>query len=259
MSAPGDDTSPGAGGAPSALEQQLTATLHRVDAYEPSPDLFSALGRSLGEDRRHRRRVRRAAVTAAVGAVAVTGWVGLTAHVGPDGAWRVERWAVEALETLLLGVGLVTLAPLLRRSGQSFVLAAFHLGPDTGRRVLSLLETAYHLTFGGLILLGAEVTALDRPQPVASALGGTLDRLAVFLAAVGAAHALNLLVLPVVGLVFNAGRRRALRAAAGATCPPPSARAVLADRVCTWLLLGAAASALVGVVFLLGAVLGGVD
>ena len=40
------------------LEQVLSATLHSADDYDPSPDLFAKVQRSIDEDRAHRRRFR---------------------------------------------------------------------------------------------------------------------------------------------------------------------------------------------------------
>ncbi|MEE8489776.1 MAG: hypothetical protein V3S43_05520, partial [Acidimicrobiia bacterium] len=55
------------------VEERLTAAFRAADQYQPSPDLFAKVTRSIEEDASHRRRVRRLVGTliAAFGLVAI--------------------------------------------------------------------------------------------------------------------------------------------------------------------------------------------
>ncbi|MBI2237588.1 MAG: hypothetical protein HYU54_03565, partial [Actinobacteria bacterium] len=50
-----------------SLEERLREVLRRTDEYEPSPDLFARVRRSIEEDAAHRRRIRRAVASALTG------------------------------------------------------------------------------------------------------------------------------------------------------------------------------------------------
>jgi hypothetical protein len=238
------------------LEERLARVLHRVDDYAPRDDLLTRLGRSIDADVEHRGRLRRTVI--AICALAVAAGVHLLAAVtvGRGGGLVLTGWKLELLETVVLAVLLVVLGPMIRRLGVDYLADVFRHNPETGRRFQQLLDIAYHLTFGGLIVLTLDVTRLDVQVPLVRALQDSAERLAAFLLAMGAAHAVNLLVLPVVGLVFGAGRRRVARRLAGDAAPPPSRRAVAADRVATWLVVGLAAITVVGVLLLVGILIG---
>jgi hypothetical protein len=239
-----------------ALEERLARILHRVDDYTPRDDLLGRVARSIDADVEHRRRLRR--TVAAISALTVAAVVHLVAAVtvGRDGRLVLTGWTLELLEAVVLVVLLVVLGPMIRRLGVDYLADVFRQNPETGRRFQQLLDIAYHLTFGGLIVITFDVTRLAAQVPLARALQGSAERVAVFLAALGIAHALNLLVLPVVGLVFGAGRRRAARRLAGDAAPPPAPAAVSADRVATWLVAGLAATIVVGALLLVGVLIG---
>lgn len=238
------------------LEERLTSTLRRADEYRPSRDLFARVERSIDADVAHRARIRHV-VAASVGvvwlAVAYLWWA-VTAD--PSGDLVVRVWTLEVFELALLVGSMAALAPMIRRFGRIYVGAVFHLSPDTGDRFLRLLDLAYYLFFTGLIIVGSDLTALDGTVSVQRGLTGTLQRLAVFLVVMGASHAANLLLMPLVGLVYNALHRRGLRRAAGDAAPPLSARANAADRVSTWLVFGLAGIAAVGALLVIGIVIG---
>jgi hypothetical protein len=221
-----------------AREERLRRILHRVDDYAPRDDLLARLERSIDADVEHRVRLRRT-VVAVCALVAAAG-----AHL--LAAVTVDRG----------GALLVVLGPMIRRLGADYLADVFRQNPETGRRFQQLLDIAYHLTFGGLIIVTLDVTQLDAQVPFAPALQAGAQRLALFLVAMGATHALNLVVLPLVGLVFGAARRRVARRQAGDAAPPASPPAATADRVATWLVAGLAAITVVGVLLVVGILIG---
>jgi hypothetical protein len=78
-----------------------------------------------------------------------------------------------------------------------------------------------------------------------------VSSVAVFLTILGVAHITNLVVLPIVGLVFSAVTRRTSRRAAGDDAGPVSPQARHADRLATALVM-------VGVLLMVVAVLAAV-
>lgn len=239
-----------------SLEERLAETLHRVDDYQPSADLFARVERSISADLAHRRRTRWA-VVAAVGTLAIlAAYLALVVRVEPDGTWVMSGWAPEVAATVILVALLVALAPLIRRFGVIYAADVFHLNPETGTRFLRLLDLAYSLFFTGWILDGAGLAGVGETISVTAGLEAALERIASFLGVMGLAHEANLLVLPVVGLVFNSVVRRARRASAGDEAPALSPGAVQADRVTTWIVLGLAAALVAGALLLVGVAIG---
>ena len=80
-----------------SLERLLTETLHEADAYEPSPDLFARVERSLEEDAAHRRRVRIGVASVIGGLVGAAAFLIATSSPGPFGSPAVPAWALESL------------------------------------------------------------------------------------------------------------------------------------------------------------------
>lgn len=239
-------------------ERRLIETLHRVDRYQPSPDLFARVQRSIDEDVAHRRRRRHNVFAAAVAAPVVAAYLTAFVTISPTGRALVPKWSVELLENIALIALLLALAPALRRYGRDYVTDAFHADPATSVRFLRLLDIAYYLFFTGFVVTGVDLTNLSFRLAVAGQLEDAAFRLAQFLLAMGIAHAVNLAVLPVIGLVHSAVVRRARRRAAGPAAPPPSPAAMRADRLATWIVFGVAGLALAGTLLLVGAVVGGV-
>lgn len=239
-----------------SLEERLVRTLHRVDAYEPSPDLFARTAVSIAEDRAMRRQTRQTFAGMLGAGAGAAAWLTVATTTTPAGRRVLPGWSLELLETVVLIAALVLLGPVIRRFGRIYVDAAFHARPDTGARFVRLLDVAYYLTFTGVILAGADLESLDRAVGLLSGVDRAMERAGVFLGLMGAAHAANLLIMPVVGLIFTATNRRALRRRAGDAAPPRSPRAVRADRIATWLVVGAALVAAVVGLQLLGVVIG---
>lgn len=239
-----------------SLEKRITETLHRVDDYQPSADLFTRVERSISGDLAHRRRMRWA-VVAAVGMVAMLAtYLALVVRVEPDGSWVMPWWAAELAATVIMVALLLGLGPLIRRFGAIYAADVFFLSPKTGARFLSLLDLAYYLFFAGWILDGVSLADVGETIAAVGGLTAVLERIAFFLAVMGLAHAANLLVLPVVGLVFNSTVRRARRASAGNEAPTLSPAAVRADRITTWIVLGLVGAIAAGALLLIGMAIG---
>jgi len=217
------------------LEQQLSEALHEVDGFEPSPDLFARVTRSLDEDQVHRRRIRGAWLASLASFAAVVVYLGLTVTRTSSGALVVPRWVLESLEAAVLVTLALLLAPLISRFGKSYVSDVFRLDPGTGERFMSLLEIAYYLVFFGGILRGTNLTRLRGMVQLGPGLEEIFETVAVMLLFLGLIHAATLFGLPLVGLVFSSLVRRAERSHAGPGAPPVSENAVRADRVAAWI------------------------
>jgi hypothetical protein len=238
------------------LEQRLSDALHEVDSFDPSPDLFARVARSVEEDAAHRRRAQVAWLAAVGSLAAVVVYLGLMVTRSRAGSLIVPGWALELLEKMV-SVGLVfLLAPVIRRFGGQYVSDVFRLDPATGTRFMRLLDIAYYLILLGFIIANAEVTPLGRPTLLRSGLESVLDGLASLLLLVGALHAANLMVLPVVGLVFSSAVRRAARHRAGIAAPPVSPKAVQADRVSSWIVWLSTVLLFAAVLLTIGIVIG---
>lgn len=228
-----------------SLERLLADTLHQADDYEPSPDLFARVERSLAEDLAHRRRVRLVAA-GVVGGIAAIAALLVATTTGKNGAWLTPAWALELVTVGIQVAVMVTIGPSIRRFGQIYVADAFRLSPETGVRFLSLFDVAFYLLFSGRILMGIDLSASGQTVATRMAGGEYVIRLASFLLLMGVAHALTLSVLPVVGLIQGSTVRRARRMDAGVEAPPVAAGALQAERVVKVIIWFAAALALLG-------------
>lgn len=239
-----------------SVERQLIAALRRADEWQPRPDLFARVQRSIAEDRAHRRRVRRVAAGLVVAVAAIVGLFATVAVTSPSGALSVPRWSIELVETAVLCTLLVVFAPVIRRFGAAYVADVFGMRPGIDRHVLRLLDIAYALTLSGWILDGLDLERLSSAVPAVRGIAESLLRIAMFLTALGVAHTVVVAALPVVGLVYSAVVRRALRREAGPMAPAASAAAVQADRLAGWIVLAAGAVAVLGVTLLAGVIVG---
>jgi len=232
-------------------EQRLQEALHSADDFEPSPDLFARVERSLAEDRAHRRRLVRNATAAALVVAFCVLFIGAFITTGSNGRLLVPRWVLELLENLIL-IGLtLTLGPSIRRFGRNYVDDVFHVSPSTGQRVLYLLDTAYYLVFAGVILTTVSLTHPGLTISLQGGLEDAAERFGNFLLAMGILHALTLAVLPVIGLIFSSTRWRVARQDLGADAPPPSEPAVKAEAIVKSIVILIVALALGGAVTIL--------
>ncbi len=191
------------------LERRIKEALSAVDEVQPSVDLWARVSGSIDEDRDRRRRVRLVMLSiSAVAALLVAAgwWFRVETTIGRSG---VEWRAMEVLESLVLMLLVVVLGPAIRRFGDGYAGAIFRTSPATGDRFIRLLDVAYYLVFSGFILVTAD---FDRPLAaslgVGEQLGEATSRIGGLLLAMGLLHAVTILVLPLVGLVFTAGWRQ---------------------------------------------------
>lgn len=222
-----------------SLERRLTEALHQADGYQPSVDLFARLSRSIEEDQEHRRRIRRGTAAVVAGlAILATFLIALADH-DPDGVLVLPKWSIQVVVFALLTSCLVVFGPAIRRLGQPYLADVFHLSPATGERFSRLLDIAYYLFFGGRILSSLDLTEAGSLLPATESARFGVEQVAVFFAVLGLAHVGNLLVLPMVGLLFSSVTRRAGRRAAGSEAPPVSERARKTDRLAMVIVLTA--------------------
>jgi hypothetical protein len=113
------------------------------------------------------------------------------------------------------------------------------MSPATGERFSRLLDIAYYLFFGGGILSSLDLTEAGALIPTEGLRFG-VEQVALFFTVLGLAHVGNLLLLPIVGLLFSSVTRRARRRAAGSEAPPMSERARKTDRLAMVIVLAAA-------------------
>jgi hypothetical protein len=232
------------------LENRLTDALHRTDDYQPSVDLFARLNRSIEEDQAHRRRTRRGSAAVVIGFGILASFLLALADHDPSGRPVLPKWSLQVVVFAVLTSCLLVLGPVIRRLGQAYLVDVFHISPPTGDRFSRLLDIAYYLFFGGGILLSLDLTETGSLLPAAENLRSGVQQVALFLTVLGLAHVGNLLLLPIVGLLFTSLTRRARRRAAGSQAPPASERARKTDRlviaiVVTAVLLGIGSGLLV--------------
>jgi hypothetical protein len=222
-----------------SLERRLTEALHQRDDYQPSVDLFARLRRSIEEDQEHRRRIRSgsAAVVAGLGILA-TFLIALADH-DPGGVLVLPKWSIQLVVFALLTTCLLVFGPAIRRLGQPYLADAFHMSPATGERFSRLLDIAYYLFFSGGILSSLSLTEAGSLVPASEGLKFGMDQVAFFISVLGLAHVGNLLLLPIVGLLFASVTRRARRRAAGSEAPPVAVRARNTDRLALAIVLTA--------------------
>ena len=191
------------------LEQRITDALATVDELEPSVDLWARVNRSIEEDRAHRRRLRRVLIAVAVvlAGLVAAGWVFST--VTTLGTIAVDWKAMEVIEAVALVMIMIALGPAIRRFGDGYAGIVFRANPPTGERFIRLLDVAYYLTFGGYVLLTSE---FERPIEATLRLGEQVQtgsgRIGGLLLLMGVLHAVTVVVLPLIGLVFTATWRQ---------------------------------------------------
>lgn len=223
------------------VEELLTTALHGADDYEPSPDLFARVKRSIDEDRAFRQRRRRALALTGGGVLAAAAWIAAFLSI-ESGTATMPWWALEVLTVAIMVVIVLTLGPVIRRFGRELTLEVFRSNRETSERFLHLLDIAYYLVFSAVILM----TTIFAPDPawqgrLAPQLEGELVRVGVLLLMMGVLHAVTIAVLPVMGLLFASNWRRAARRALGEEAPPPEPAAESAERVATiivWTVVG---------------------
>jgi len=223
-----------------SLEQRLIHTLHRADDFEPSPDLFARVERSLEEDLRHRRRVRWVAASVIAALIAAVFFLRAVISVAPSGRLIAPGWALVVMTSIVQVALVLVLGPTLRRFGRPFIADVFRLDPATGNRFLDLLDIAFYLFFFGAALVRTDVHRWNRTVILGADAWEWTASVAAFLLVMGLAHALTIAVLPVIGLFHSSLVRRAQRHLAGPAAPAATARAEQAERVVRLIVWGIA-------------------
>jgi len=191
------------------FEQLVGDALHAADDYQPSPDLFAKVRLSIDEDAAHRARVRRTALWAFAGLIAVLAYLVVTVEVA-GGTVSMSFRSLELLVTGLMIVALIVVGPAIRRFGKTYESDVFSASPETGRDVLRLLDFSYYLIFTAYILMSLEFgPSADLGSDLAGWVRLEALRLGGLFMLMGVLHIVLLLALPIVGLVFAANQRRA--------------------------------------------------
>ncbi len=187
------------------VEQRLVHALRTVDQVAASSDLWSRVLHSIEEDRAHRRRVVQS-VLAGVAVVAVLVAAGYLAMT--DGIFdrHVKLNVMEAIETVALVALVAVLGPAIRRFGRNYAADLLPATPGTATSLLRLLDVAYYLVFAGFIMLTSDLD-FDKTRVFLDAqLQDAFARIGGLLLVMGLLHAVTIMVLPVVALVFNSTR-----------------------------------------------------
>lgn len=207
-------------------EERLTDALAEFDQVEPSPDLFDRVERSVALDLAYRRRARWSGGVGLAGVSIVVAFLWLS--IGSDGT--ILGWSVLVAELALLASAVVILGRVIPRFGRIFIADVFRLDPRTGSGFLRLHDVAFLLVAAGYVIGWSWHPQMSGRPDAVEAIRFLLDRIGGLLLLMGALHAVTLVALPVIGLVFGATVRMRARAAAGPTAPPEDPRAVQADR-----------------------------
>lgn len=237
------------------IEDRLREALRPFDEFDPSPDLFQRLDRSLEEDRAARRRRVKAIAWIFVGSALLAAWVGLSTDEGLGGRLFIDGWRLTAASLVVSAALIVYLGPLMRRFGQGLIDDVFRLSPDTGPRFLAVLDTVFYSVFVGLALVDADLWGLGERLLLRPALEDAAFHVGLLLFAMGALHVVNIVLLPVVGVIVSSIVRLDMRSRAGDGAPPESFRARVADRNALSIALGLAITVIaVAVTLLIGPV-----
>lgn len=183
-----------------------------ADPPPPSDDLFARVVEGITGDRA-RRRVRRRLIAAAV---LVTVVVGVVAYVNKirelNGEETMPWWTLEILTTAIL-IGLALwLGPLIKRFGRAYAADVFHDNPRTGKSYIVLTDIVYYLIFIAYILFTIRFEPADSwlgsaGSISADQLSDELARIAGILLIIGILHAINIVLMPVLGRLFSLNRR----------------------------------------------------
>jgi hypothetical protein len=224
-------------------EEQMKAVFNAADQFEPSPDLFERITRSIAEDAAHRKRIRRIAILGLGAGAFVVVYLLLVVDRVDDGL-QMSFWSVEVLMTGVMAASVLTLGPAIRRFGNAFEGDIFGSRPSTGRSFLALMDVAFYLTFGAytfMTLQYAPPMDVLGVEHVAGWVAWEFQRLAGLFLLMGVLHAVTMVVLPAVGLVFSANVRRTRRDRLGKDAPPPDRTNEQIDlwiTIVVWVLVG---------------------
>lgn len=230
-----------------SVEDRLISALSEFDRVEPSGDLFQRVEESVARDRAFRRRAARAAAAGLAGLAAIVAFLVSMIDFQEE---TIRGWAVLTAELAILGTAVVVLGRVIPMYGEIYVTDVFRLDRQTGSNFLRLHDVAFHLVFGGYVVGWAWHPEMSGQPNMYDAVEFLIVRTAGLLLLMGALHAVTLMVLPVVGLLFGTTVRDHARTDAGSDAPPEDPMAATADRCARLVVWGVVA--IMGVVFLVG-------
>jgi hypothetical protein len=196
-----------------ALEDRLhDALVAEGSSTTPSPDLFSRVVDSIGEDRLRRRHVRRVAATWVVATAAAAGAVAVFTPRGRSGGLLMPWWVLEVATNVALVAIALWLGPFIKRFGRAYAADVFHDNPVTGKSYIVLTDIVYYLIFAAYILFWVHFAPEQHwnayvGQVTAAQLGQSLTRVAGILLIIGILHGVNIVMMPVLGRLFSLNRR----------------------------------------------------
>jgi len=193
-----------------ALEDRLhDALVAEGSTTTPSPDLFSRVVDSIGEDRLRRRHFRRVAATWVVATAAAAGAVAVFTPRGRSGGLLMPWWVLEVATNVALVAIALWLGPFIKRFGRAYAADVFHDNPVTGKSYIVLTDIVYYLIFTAYILFTIRVDApvyyMGDVHP--DLVKAELVRIGGILLIIGVLHGLNLVIMPVLGRLFSLNRR----------------------------------------------------
>ena len=186
--------------------------LHDRGEIEPSADLFNRVVDSIDADRKRRRR-RRGVVLLWVVAVAFATVAVLTLSPrNAEGVLTMPWWVLELAITAVLIAIALWLGPFIKRFGRAYAADVFHDNPLTGKSYIVLTDVVYYLIFAAYILFTVHFAPPDDWRSfvgdvTASQLQSEVMRVGGILLIIGVLHGLNIMLMPVLGLLFSLNRR----------------------------------------------------
>lgn len=191
-------------------EDRIIDALQSTSQFETAPDLWDRVAHSIEEDRLHRRRAWIAVGTVLISlAIAiVVAFLSLEVAPGDGGRYRIDWRVMEILELGVLAMLIGAVGPGLRRFGRGFIEDVFAPAKTTGERLLPLLDAAFYLIFVGYVLVTTRLSpgVAYEFYVAGEQIGEAAIRIGGLLLMMGVMHAVTLIVLPLVALIFNSTR-----------------------------------------------------
>jgi hypothetical protein len=185
------------------MEHRLRDAFAGFDGVTETPDLLDRIEAAVEADERRRIRLRRLMAGISAGVVGVIALVTWMLQGGIDMEW----WILEVITTGVLFALAFVLGPFIRKYGKGYVADVFAASPRTGKSFVVLTDVAYYLIFSAYILL-----TVSFQQSTAWGVFGDVTarqvkhevmRIGGILGIIGVLHAINLIVLPLVGRLFQ--------------------------------------------------------
>jgi hypothetical protein len=192
----------------SRLEDLLREAMHAGPLPEVSPDLFARVSESIEADRARRRKAWRVAL-AWISGLAVAGSIIGVVTPRDERGLQMPWWVMEIGQTLVLVAIAVWLGPFIKRFGRAYAADVFRDNPMTGKSYIVLTDIVYYLIFTAYILLTLSFEPREwwGLQANAVQLQDSVAEIAGILLVIGILHGLNILILPVLGRLFQLNRQ----------------------------------------------------